>query len=155
MQNVIVMYTRWPCSLVSYNKKAMCAQSQGGLEGRNDTQGKEWGRRAGGRLQRNRARKRKKIADRTLFAPHLWSLATPTPHLPQFQVTADGLPTNLGVCFWGSCCEWWQCWRSPPPPRLLSPPGPHWRTWRWRWNSSRRSAHVSLCLQRLWGSLAA
>lgn len=43
MQNVIVMYTQWPCTLVSIKNKYTCVQNQGGLEGRYDTREEEWG----------------------------------------------------------------------------------------------------------------
>lgn len=102
------------------------------------------------RLQRGRKKRRKKAED---LGPQPPCLNAPLPSDPLAPPPSPLVPshccwpsTNLGVCFWGSCCVWWQCWRSPPPLRPLLPPGLHWRTWRWSWNSSRRSAHVSLCL---------
>ena len=104
----------------------------------------EEGKMEGGGYRRRKKEKKKSKEDPFLHRPPLIPCHPPaSPPVPsQFCWSS----TNLGVCFWGSCCVWWQCWRSPPPPRPLSPPGPHWRTWRWSRSSSRRSARASLCL---------
>lgn len=79
MQNVIVMYTWWPCTLVSYNNKAMYLHSQGGLKGRNDTQGEGWGEKDW-RLQTERGRKEYQRGSGTLASLSALPLSDPLPH---------------------------------------------------------------------------
>lgn len=98
-----------------------------------------------GRLQGERTERRTKIRAKGEMSalPYLMHLWESPPCPGQCSVFS----TNLGVCFWGNRCVWWQHWSSL---LLLLPPSPwelRWRTWRWIQNSSRRSVHVSQCLQ--------
>lgn len=81
----------------------MCAQSQEGLQGRNDTRGKEWGRKSGGRLPRKREKRTKKTPPANPFC----TTTSVPPHPPPkkyllFPVTADGCLQILVFVFVGA-----------------------------------------------------
>lgn len=132
------VYTVTPYSCLCQQQGYVCAKTREGWK-REMTLRDRSEEKDGGRLQREKI-------DGTVSLSFCIAPSDPLPPTPLVPRHFSLSSIILGVWFWGSCCVWWQCWRSPPPPRPLSTPGPHWRTWRWSWNSTRRSARASLCL---------